>query len=1459
MERGRDSSNGRDTGGRQSVGRTSQDSQRNSRGSRSRSSNRKKSTKNGGANNGQRSGKHRDTDDRRPANRGCLFACFGPQRSRSPSGDRPGQVPHSTARHPPPPASNAASASITTSHATSRVNLGSQQVSQTDQTYSYPPLPSVIRLGHESIPPLHPSEPPCHDNHHRTNPSSPDGHPQSTAEYSNTSTAAAHLILEGHGPPAGRIQLGVLQSTASAPARSLLPTQHRLARRVSVTDAEDQEGEGREYLASLARASGRRNSADGEVSTERISSSRTSAAALRDTPTEVQLVPFPANKQQPPQQALQGALPLLAAANATALPRTLPPLPTPDAARPKGITIRLGKSSPPAATVPTPLPTADAVASLTLGATPLGRQQANGNGPSACDSPPASPVAHPARSAGSVNAMRRSLLAASRVLELDRLPSTSLGSAAGDKLPPPAAAPFDSEGEGEDEFGSLPAAIRLNLRASAEGGFALQPLGPPGPLTAAAAPSASVPSATAKPAVQVTRRSSTVAAELEHMRKSQSAMIGPEPSAAPRFLPSATHPARNTSATSLTKQPSFSLFLKKETYSSDQHADTTSTPSVEVHEGPSYSRPIGAVRVRAAFEAQAKPVVEPWRAEELRVASPRAITAAATAEQPPIEGPSYSRPIGAVRIRAPVALQAAEETRINLSPRAQAPLVDQLDEPNYSKPTGSVRVRPLFAPLPATPSSTAAAKAAAAAAAALPPQWCSLGGVLSRQHGSEAWTSAGSPPTAKGKRVPRSAFTRASRVFPPAASPPPSSAHTTTTPSPGSTVQRAATPTARLKSQDTAADSALQAYTSSRYAGATSPTPTSPPRNGPTTPVVSPTKSSDTPARRRAEVQSSPAAAAPLAFIASPAPVKVIDPLTAARNLLQTMTPSQSPRRQWVRTVTLAHATVDPSAAATPILDDYGGTSTLRLKAPDMLMEMLGQQGAAVPSKRKPSSDPQKPASRSKTGHPGAEALLQQLCTSAACDATCTVTAQPPSACSSPSSDVAVACQDQDCVAILGAGTSEPHAGPTSSSPPAPVHSSPQLLPPPASASRAPLQAQPPAQLGPRHARAQRPDESPPGHHLPDLLLQRLLCVSHAVSLSTDNSPCVTPVKHTPGSSSELRPTEWVQARGLPCPVTVALTVTDQEFSVSSSPDQGNGERESSATTPRGEQGGRDQQWGSSCSSPNTSGAGESPTECCTGRRQGQQEAAVLHTSLSAPFEFPLAGDVCTTPAPSPSRSQASSASHLLRGSAHCHTEVACAAEAVRSAVCGVAESGTGPTAQVAPAEAISEVRISFTGFSNHQSTGVCSSPRVVPAQANPAVAFGPSLTARDAPAEADCTAMCGGTGARECVCTATDEEGSVYFDALGAGNRLSTDTAVSRLSTDAMSYRTAFSVFGADSDPEGISRGGAGSVCGAVSEQGNALHELENLRFSQCSSVMSGEEVSAQSLPCSYCVAGLV
>lgn len=310
MERGRESSNGRDTGGRQSAGRVSHDSQRNSRGSRSRSSNRKKSTKNGGANNGQRSSKHRDTDDRRPANRGCLFACFGPQRSRSPSGDRPWQMPRFTALHPPPPTSNAGSASVTPSHTTSRVNLGSQQVSQTDQTDSYSPLPSMIRLGHESTPPLHPSESPYHDNSYRTNPSSPDGNMRvrtedeghsigsvqasptdlprgpdhgprrrrrSTAEYSNTSTAAAHLILEGHGAPPGRIQLGVLQSTASAPARSLPPTQHRLARRVSVTDAEDQEGEGREYLASLARANGRRNSADGEVSTERISSSRTSA------------------------------------------------------------------------------------------------------------------------------------------------------------------------------------------------------------------------------------------------------------------------------------------------------------------------------------------------------------------------------------------------------------------------------------------------------------------------------------------------------------------------------------------------------------------------------------------------------------------------------------------------------------------------------------------------------------------------------------------------------------------------------------------------------------------------------------------------------------------------------------------------------------------------------------------------------------------------------------------------------------------------------------------------------------------------------------------------------------------------------------------------------------------------------------------------------------------------------
>lgn len=1183
----------------------------------------------------------------------------------------------------------------------------------------------------------------------------------------------------------------------------------------------------------------------------------------------MQLLSFPVDKQ-PPLQALEEILPLSAATDATALPRTPLPLPPPDAARPKVITIR--KSSPPAATVPTPLPTTAAtVAGLTLGATLSGRQQAIGSGPSACDSPPASPMAHPARSAGSTNAMRRSLLAASRVLELDRLPSTFLGSTAGDKLSPPAAATFDLEGEGEDEFGSLPAAIRLNLRASVEGGFALHPLGPPSPLTATAVPTTFIPDVTAKPVVQVTRRSSTVAAELEHMRKSQNA---PEPSAAPRFVPSATHPTRNASATSLTKQPSFNLFLKKETYSSDQQADTTTTrrpvrsfgqisetpdtqavgpASIEVHGGPSYSRPIGAVRVRAAFEAQAKPVVEPWRAEELRIASPRAITAAAApGEQPLVEGPSYSRPIGAVRIRAPVTVLAAEETRVVISPRGvPAALVDQPDEPNYSKPTGSVRVRPLFAPMPATPSSVAAAKAAAAAAA-LPPQWCSLGGVLSRQHGSEAWTSAGSPPTAKGKRVPRNTFTRASRVFPPPASPPPSST-TTTTSSPGPTMQRAATLTARLKSQTTAADPALPAYTSSRYAGTTSPTPTSPPRHVPSTPVVSPTKSSDTAARQRAGVLLSPAAAAPLAFISSPAPVKVVDPLTAARNLLQSMTPSQSPRRQWVRTVTLAHATVDPSATITPILDDYGGTSTLQLKAPDMLMEMLGQQGTAVSSKRKPSSNQQKPATRSKTLHPGAEASLQQLYTSAACDATCTVTPQSPSACSSPSSDVAVACQDQDCVAILEASASEPDAEPTSVT--LPVQSSSQLLPPPASALQTPSlalwQAQPSAQLGPLHAQARQPDESQPGHHLPDLLLQRLQCVcpSHAVSLSTDNSPCVTPVKRTLGSMSEPRSTEWMQASGLPCPVTVALAVPDQEFRVACSPDQGDDVSEFSATTPRGEQGGRDQQWGSSCSSPTTWGTEESPPESCTGHDRGRQEAAVLRTSLSAPFEFPLAGDLSTTPAPSPSRSQPSSSSHLPVASATCQTGVACAAEAVQSAVCGVAESETQP-------EAFSEMRISFTGFSNHQSTKVCSSPRVGPGQANP---FGASLTAKGASCEEDCTAMFGGTGARESVCTATDEEGSVYFDALGTANRLSTDTAVSRLSTDATSYRTAFSLFGADSDREGISRGGAGSVCGAVSEQGNALHELENLRFSQCSSVMSGEEVSAQCLPRSHCVSGPV
>lgn len=300
----------RSSGGRES-GRESAGQRRSSR-SRGR---KRKPKKEGGSQNGMRNSKQRDANSAGGAGRGCFFACFGARRSSSPSAT---ESPLFTPL-PPPPASPADSTSFGKSSLTqtpSRIHLGSR-ISQggTDNIYSYPPIPILHRRNGDSEPELNTKSSPTHHSptstelpeqgNHRirlpapipveprladnspfrieTSLSSPGDLPplprtgqptrrrrRSTADYTNTSTAAAHLLLDHHGASA-RSPGSSLASCTSVPLKVGLG-QHRLARRVSATKFEEQEAESeRPSQSSLTRHSPRRSSASGHISTARFS------------------------------------------------------------------------------------------------------------------------------------------------------------------------------------------------------------------------------------------------------------------------------------------------------------------------------------------------------------------------------------------------------------------------------------------------------------------------------------------------------------------------------------------------------------------------------------------------------------------------------------------------------------------------------------------------------------------------------------------------------------------------------------------------------------------------------------------------------------------------------------------------------------------------------------------------------------------------------------------------------------------------------------------------------------------------------------------------------------------------------------------------------------------------------------------------------------------------------------
>lgn len=177
-----------------------------------------------------------------------------------------------------------------------------------------------------------------------------------------------------------------------------------------------------------------------------------------------------------------------------------------------------------------------------------------------CDSSaPASPSGRPARSAGSFSALQRSCLAASRVLQLDRLPSESL-----DRVNPLDVQDLE---EGGDDFGGMPAAIRLTLQASMEP-FELHPGPPSPPLSSSASPfltslhgSTTSHTAACLPNQEVTSAST----------------------AARTVTGGVQDPVRQIS---INKLPSFSLFLPSETPLADQSQSELSsrksmTPSFE--------------------------------------------------------------------------------------------------------------------------------------------------------------------------------------------------------------------------------------------------------------------------------------------------------------------------------------------------------------------------------------------------------------------------------------------------------------------------------------------------------------------------------------------------------------------------------------------------------------------------------------------------------------------------------------------------------------------------------------------------------------------------------------------------------------------------------------------------------------------------------------------------------------